>query len=106
MERLKDLYKTENIAILIHQEEELLLLLDNRHVKHEKTNIAFLNGFKFKTTCEQLDKEIVAKLVREKYVPFYETDIQEIINQDDHFRVVLVPHLTLHFGEFIINKEV
>lgn len=105
MERLSSLYKTEKITIVASGEEHLLLLLNNRHVKHEKLDIKFLNCFKLKTDIEEPTPSDIAKLVRTKYIPFYNSDIEKIIPEEDYFKIILHSNLTIHFGEFLIYKE-
>lgn len=105
MERLSSLYKTEEITIVASGEEHLLLLLNDRHVKHEKADLKFLNCFKLKTDIEEPIPHDIAKLVRTKYIPFYSSDIEKIITEEDHFKIILHSNLTIHFGEFLIYKE-
>ena len=56
MQRLKDCYPdSRSFHVLVNQEAEVLLLLDNRHVKHEKDNLAYLSGMLDKTNKVDLD---------------------------------------------------
>jgi hypothetical protein len=105
VERLKAYLKDDNVSILVHNREEMMVLLKDRHVRHEKTDICFLNGFRFKTDAKFLTKEDVAKLVRTKYIPFYASDIKEIVSHSNHFLIILRDDVTIHFGQFIIQKE-
>lgn len=105
MERLQALFPEESVQILINKETELFLLVENRHIKYEKTNLGFLNSFKFKTTMESLSNSYVALIVRESYLPFYASDIETIIDKGDHFEITIKTDVLIHYGQFKIYKE-
>ncbi|WNV45818.1 hypothetical protein [Aeromonas phage AerS_266] len=105
MERLQALFPEEKVQILIIKETELFLLVENRHIKYEKTNLGFLNSFKFKTLLEVLSNADVANIVRESYLPFYASDIESIIAKEDCFEITIKSDTLIHYGQFIIYKE-
>lgn len=105
MQRLQSLYPKENVKILISKETELFLLVGNRHIKYEKTNLDFLNSFKFKTPLQSLTTSDVANIVRESYLPFYGSDIKTIVEEKDCFVIIMNTDVLIHYGQFKIYKE-
>ena len=78
MQRLKDRYPdSRSFHVLVNQEAEVLLLLDNRHVKHEKDNLAYLSGILDKTNKVDLDERDVVSHVYEVYPYLYSEDIEK-----------------------------
>ena len=105
MERLRAHLEDDNVSVLVHQRDLMMVLLKDRHVRYEKTNIGFLNGFRFKTKELVLTKSQIAEMVRTKYHPFYASDIEEVDSFEDHFLVTLRDDVTIHYGQFTIFKE-
>lgn len=108
MDRLQSRYPdVPSIVVLINREDELLLLLDNRHVKFEKTNLAFLNQFKLETTClKDIRPTVVAKIVFPHYDELYSDDILTISDDGDYYTVSVHPSSPIHFGSFKLHKKV
>ena len=105
MQRLKDRYPdSRSFYVLVNQEAEVLLLLDNRHVKHEKDNLAYLSGMLDKTNKVDLDERDVVSHVYEVYPYLYSEDIEKIEEFDTHFTVSVFPNTLIHFGQFNIYK--
>ena len=105
MQRLKDRYPdSRSFHVLVNQEAEVLLLLDNRHVKHEKDNLAYLSGMLDKTNKVDLDERDVVSHVYEVYPYLYSEDIEKIEEFDTHFTVSVFPNTFIHFGQFNIYK--
>lgn len=105
MERLSALYEGESLKVLVKSEQSLLLLVSNRHVKYEKTDLCFLNALRFTTSQHTLNTQDVASIVRESYRPFYSTDIETIVNKPDCFEIVIKDDVYIHRGSFYIYKE-
>ena len=105
MQRLKDRKKKSRAYhVLANQEQEVLLLLDNRHVKHEKDNLAYLTGILDKTNKSFLNERDVVSHVFEKYSFLYSEDIESIQEFDNYFTVSVYPNTLIHFGQFNIYK--
>ena len=106
MQRLKDRYPdSRSFHVLVNQEAEVLLLLDNRHVKHEKDNLAYLSGMLDKTNKVDLDERDVVSHVYEVYPYLYSEDIEKIEEFHTHFTVSVFPNTLIHFGQFNIYKD-
>ncbi|QDB70291.1 hypothetical protein CF8_0123 [Aeromonas phage CF8] len=105
MERLTTLYEGESLKVLVKNEQSLLLLVGNRHVKYEKTDLCFLNALRLSTSKSVLNAQDVANIVRESYRPFYSTDIETIVSKPDCFEIVIKDDVYIHRGSFYIYKE-
>jgi hypothetical protein len=104
MDRLKTRYpESERIDVLVNSEEELLLLLDSRHVKFEKQNLTFINNHKLKTNLNTLRPSDVVRLVLPLNVKLYSTDIESITEVPGGYEVKIQPHCLIHFGSFKIK---
>lgn len=105
MQRLKDRYPdSRSFHVLVNQESEVLLLLDNRHVKHEKDNLAYLSGIIDKTSKVELNERDVVSHVFNHYPFLYSEDIENIQEFENHFTVSVHPNTLIHFGQFNIYK--
>lgn len=105
MERLTALYPNESVKVLVDNcGTDCLLLVGSRHVKYEKTDLSFLDSFKLKIHKDPTFEEIANK-VREKYLPFYATDIDSIQDNIVYYVVNIKPNIYIHFGKFKIYKE-
>lgn len=105
MQRLKDRYPdSRSFHVLVNQETEVLLLLDNRHVKYEKDDLGYLSGILDKTNKVNLDARDVVNHVYRVYPHLYSEDIEKIEEFDTHFTVSVYPNTLIHFGQFFIYK--
>lgn len=107
MNRIKSKYPdASNVKVLVNREDELLLLLDNRHVKFEKTNLAFLNQFKLEThEVSELHPSAVIRKVFHHYDELYCNDISSIEDCGDHFVINIDQECPIHFGSFKLYKK-
>lgn len=105
MERLKDRYPgSSTFHVLVNRETEVLILLDNRHVKHEKDNLSYLSTILDKTDKEELTERDVVSHVFSKYPYLYSEDIEKIEEFETHFTISVYPNTLTHFGQFNIYK--
>jgi len=103
MERLKRRYPdSDKLIIVAPQETKLLLLLDDRHVVFEKTNIAFINQKNISTELEELTPGDVVRLVRPFVSDFFADDIGTIEKDGDCFNITLPRYCTVYHGTFKI----
>lgn len=107
MERIKAKYPdASNLRLLVNREEELLLLLDNRHVKFEKTNLSFLDQFQLTTECpNDIHPSAVIRQVFPHYDELYCNDISSIEDCGDHYLITIHQECPVHFGSFKLHKK-
>lgn len=105
MERLKSFYPGESVDILVSQDELLLLLVGGRHVRYEKTNLSFLNGFKLSLPKTTPSFEEIAAKVRSVYHQFLASDIQSVDIEMNRYVVTVKTGISIHFGQFHIYKD-
>lgn len=106
MQRLRERYPdSKSCMVLSNQETEVLLLLDNRHVKFEKDNLGYLTNLLDKTTKKELIPKDVVSHVFKVYPYLYSEDIEKIEESETHFTINVYPNTLIHFGQFKIYKE-
>lgn len=104
MERLKRCYPdSERLDVLVNREDELLLLLDARHVKFEKQDLSFIDKHSLKTNLKTLRPSDVVRLVRPLGVILYSTDIESIKEVPGGYEINIHPHCLIHYGTFKIK---
>lgn len=104
MERLKRIYPDSiRLDVLVNREDELLLLLDSKHAKFEKQNLAFIDKHSIKTNLKTLKPSDVVRLVRPLGVILYSTDIESIKEVAGGYDVNIHPHCLIHYGTFKIK---
>lgn len=104
MDRLQRLYPdTQRLDVIVNGEEELLLLLDKRHVKFEKQDLSHLSRNSIKTNLTTLRPSDVVRLVRPLGITMYGTDIESITNVPGGYEIKIHQNCLIHFGTFKIK---
>uniref|UniRef100_A0AAU8L0S7 Uncharacterized protein n=1 Tax=Pantoea phage Survivor TaxID=3232176 RepID=A0AAU8L0S7_9CAUD len=104
MNRLLCEYPDTNVNVLVNNETQLLLLLDDRHAKYEKTDVG--NALLYKkglvTNISSLRPADAVALAK-PHLDLYSTDIKEIKQIDDEYIVYIHPHCLVYTGTFKIK---
>lgn len=104
MERLKALYPdSDRLDVLVNGEDELLLLLDGRHAKLEKQDLAFINRHSLKTDLSVLRPSDVVRLVRPLNINLYSTDVESIVQVPGGYEISIRRDCLIHSGKFKIK---
>lgn len=103
---LSEFHDGKSLNVLINNETTLFLLLDNRHVKYEKTNIGFLfNKSVIESNNSYLKPSDVIQLVSEVVPNLYVTDISDIKLTDNEYVISIDPECLIYFGSFKIKLK-
>lgn len=104
MDRLQRLYPdSQRLDVIVNGEEELLLLLDSRHVKFEKQDLSRLTRNSIKTDLKILRPSDVVRLVRPLGITMYGTDIESIKEVPGGYEINILKNCLIHFGTFKIK---
>lgn len=104
MDRLQRLYPdSQRLDVIVNGEEELLLLLDSRHVKFEKQDLSRLTLNSIKTDLKILRPSDVVRLVRPLGITMYGTDIESIKEVPGGYEINILKNCLIHFGTFKIK---
>ena len=104
MQRLRDRYPdAEKISVLVNQTEELLLLLDNRHVRFEKTDLSFIDNHSVKIDIKEPTAADVVRALRPLFVDIHSTDIESITETPGGYRIVIKDTSFVYHGSFKIK---
>lgn len=105
MERLIKELGPESIKVLVVNNDVLLLLIGNRHVKYHKNNLSIkLDGRnKLTTKIDELTPADVVSIVKELVPDLVEQDIDSIELSDNDFIVTISQNSLFYHGTFTIK---
>lgn len=104
MDRLQREYNNEPINVLVINETQLLLLLEGRHVRHDKVSLTnWLRHSNLTTDLSVLRPSDVVRIVKPNVPDLYSTDIKEINLEGDEYTVTIHSHCLVYFGQFKIK---
>lgn len=107
MNRLARCYQGyDTIRVLAHYETEVLIMLKDQRVRHEKINLACLDVYKITTTYQSdIPLKEITRAVFRYYDDLYPEDIMSVVDHGVFYIIKVKPTILVHYGQFTIFKN-